>query len=95
MKRERDPYEMGKTSICFWGMERTVLRSDRNNRVGRKRSSFFLLSSSNLNLAYKQVRANGGSGGVDKMETEDLRPYLKAQSYITEVINRSIMGMME
>lgn len=37
-----------------------------------------IFSSSNLNLAYKQVRANGGSGGVDKMETEDLLPYLKA-----------------
>lgn len=37
-----------------------------------------IISPSNLNLAYKQVRANGGSGGVDKMETEDLLPYLKA-----------------
>ncbi|MDR1092381.1 MAG: hypothetical protein LBL79_15035 [Prevotella sp.] len=30
----------------------------------------------NMNRAYK-VMSNGGSGGVDKMETEDLLPYLK------------------
>lgn len=30
----------------------------------------------NLNRAYKQVKSNGGSSGVDKMEIEDLRPWL-------------------
>jgi RNA-directed DNA polymerase len=30
----------------------------------------------NLNRAYKQVSRNGGSGGVDEMEIEDLRPWL-------------------
>jgi retron-type reverse transcriptase len=36
-----------------------------------------ILSPSNLNQAYKQVRRNRGSGGIDKMEVEDLLPYLR------------------
>ena len=31
----------------------------------------------NLNLAYKRVKRNGGSHGVDGMQVEDLLPYLK------------------
>ena len=44
-----------------------------------------ILSSSNLNTAYKQVVSNGGSGGVDNRETEDLLPYLKLHK--DELIN--------
>jgi len=35
-----------------------------------------ILSPSNLNRAYKRVRRNKGSGGVDKMEVESLKDYL-------------------
>jgi group II intron reverse transcriptase/maturase len=35
-----------------------------------------ILSPSNLNRAYKRVRSNRGSGGIDKMEVESLRDYL-------------------
>jgi retron-type reverse transcriptase len=35
-----------------------------------------ILSQSNLELAYRQVKRNGGSYGVDKMDTEALLPYL-------------------
>ena len=35
-----------------------------------------ILAPSNLNLAYKKVRANKGSGGVDKMDVESLKDYL-------------------
>lgn len=35
-----------------------------------------ILSPSNLNFAYKQVKRNKGSGGIDKMEVEELLPYL-------------------
>jgi len=35
-----------------------------------------ILSPSNLNLAYKQVKRNKGTGGVDKMEVESLKDYL-------------------
>lgn len=36
----------------------------------------FILSPSNLNQAYKRVKINKGSGGIDKMEVSDLLPYL-------------------
>jgi len=35
-----------------------------------------ILSPSNLNRAYKRVRSNKGSGGIDKMEVESLKDYL-------------------
>jgi len=36
-----------------------------------------MVSRENLNLAYKRVKANGGSHGVDDMMIEELLPYLK------------------
>lgn len=36
----------------------------------------FILSPSNLNTAYRQVKRNKGAGGVDKMEVESLKDYL-------------------
>ena len=36
----------------------------------------FILSPSKLNQAYKQVKSNKGSGGIDKMELSDLFSYL-------------------
>jgi len=38
-----------------------------------------ILSSTNMNLAYKRVITNGGKGGIDKMEVEQLLPYLRLQ----------------
>ena len=35
-----------------------------------------ILSPSNLNRAYRQVVGNGGAGGVDKMGTSELLPYI-------------------
>ena len=35
-----------------------------------------ILSPTNLNLTFKKVKANKGSGGVDKMEVESLKDYL-------------------
>ena len=35
-----------------------------------------ILSPTNLNKAYKRVKINDGSGGIDKMEVESLRDYL-------------------
>ena len=43
-----------------------------------------------MNRAYKRVFSNGGSGGVDKMGTEDLLPYLKLHS--EELINSLLDG---
>ena len=35
-----------------------------------------ILSPANLNRAYKRVRSNRGSWGIDKMEVESLKDYL-------------------
>ena len=39
----------------------------------------YILSSFNLNKAYKQVKRNKGAGGVDKMQVESLKDYLVCQ----------------
>ena len=39
----------------------------------------FILSPANLNAAYKKVKSNKGSGGIDGMSTEGLLPYLREQ----------------
>lgn len=36
-----------------------------------------ILRSDNLNAAYKRVKANGGSGGIDGMQVDGLEPYLR------------------
>jgi RNA-directed DNA polymerase len=36
-----------------------------------------ILSATNMNLAYKRVRNNGGSAGIDKMKTDELLEHLK------------------
>lgn len=46
-----------------------------NNRLGYGLLEF-MLSPSNLNAAYKQVKRNNGVGGVDKMKVESLKDYL-------------------
>lgn len=45
------------------------------NKVGYELLEF-ILSPTNLNAAYKQVKRNKGKGGVDKMEVESLKDYL-------------------
>lgn len=51
-----------------------------NNITNTNPSSYdmleYILSPANLNRAYKRVRSNKGSGGVDKMEVESLGDYL-------------------
>jgi len=47
-----------------------------------------ILSPANLNQAFKRVRNNKGSGGIDKMEVESLRDYLVANK---EALIQSIL----
>lgn len=51
----------------------------------------FILSPTNLNAAYKQVRRNNGSGGVDGMQLEELLPYL--QTYRDELVSSLQRGV--
>ena len=44
----------------------------------------FILSPANMNAAYKKVKGNKGSGGIDGMSTDDLLPYLK--EHVSELI---------
>jgi RNA-directed DNA polymerase len=48
-----------------------------NNQLGYGMLEY-ILSPSNLNAAYLQVKRNKGAGGVDKMEVESLKDYLVA-----------------
>ncbi|WP_040401530.1 reverse transcriptase domain-containing protein, partial [Cecembia lonarensis] len=50
----------------------------------------YMLSSSNLNAAYLQVKRNKGAGGVDKMEVESLKDYLV--SHRDELITSILQG---
>ncbi len=63
----------------YFGVQ-TFMRITENNITNFNESEYGLLeqilSPTNLNLAYKKVKANKGSGGVDKMEVESLKDYL-------------------
>ncbi|MFC3197289.1 group II intron reverse transcriptase/maturase [Parapedobacter deserti] len=50
----------------------------------------YILSPSNLNAAYLQVKCNKGAGGVDKMEVESLKDYLV--SHKDELITSILQG---
>jgi RNA-directed DNA polymerase len=47
------------------------------NKVNTSKMLGKVLDRDNLNLAYKRVKKNGGSHGVDGMKVEELLPYLK------------------
>lgn len=49
-----------------------------------------ILSPDNLNLAYRQVVSNAGVGGVDKMGTSELFPYLNLHK--DELIEQLLLG---
>ena len=48
-----------------------------------------ILSPTNMNQAYKRVKSNKGSGGIDKMEVESLRDYLVTNK---DELIQSILG---
>jgi len=58
----------------------TYMRITENNLTDVDKPNYGLLeqilSPSNMNKAYKRVKSNNGSGGIDKMKVESLRDYL-------------------
>ena len=58
----------------------TFMRIAENNLTNTDRPEYGMLeqilSPSNLNRAFKRVRSNKGSGGIDEMEVESLKDYL-------------------
>jgi len=71
----------------------TYMRMTENNLTNADRPKYGLLeqilSPANLNQAYKRVRSNKGSGGIDKMEVESLQGYLvnKKEKLIQSILD--------
>lgn len=49
----------------------------------------YILTPDNLNRAYKQVKANKGSGGIDRMEVDQQLPYLRDHK---DELTESLLG---
>lgn len=71
-RAEPEGYAGGQTFL--WITENNLTNTDQP-RYGLLEQ---ILSPANLNQAFKRVRSNKGSGGVDKMEVESLKDYLVA-----------------
>ena len=69
-RAEPESYAGGQTFI--WMTENNLTNADRPEYGLLEQ----ILSPANLNRAYKRVRSNRGSGGIDKMEVESLKDYL-------------------
>lgn len=69
-RAEPEDYAGGQTYI--WITENNLTNTDQP-KYGLLEQ---ILSPANLNQAYKRVRSNKGSGGIDKMEVESLQDYL-------------------
>ena len=81
---ERESYEGAQTLIGMVGddLVEVQLTSDRMLE--------YILTPDNLNRAYRQVKANKGSGGIDKMDVEQLLPYLR--SHKVEIVESLLVG---
>ena len=73
-----------KPSQANWITENNI--TDANEPTARLLER--ILERDNLNQAYKRVKANKGAGGVDKMQIEELLPYLVKNG---EAIKQAIM----
>ncbi|MBA4411450.1 MAG: group II intron reverse transcriptase/maturase [Bacteroidota bacterium] len=69
-RAELEWYAGGQTYI--WITENNITNADQPSNGMLEQ----ILSPTNLNQAYKRVKSNKGSGGVDKMEVESLLDYL-------------------
>ena len=69
-RAEPEGYAGGQTFI--WKTENNLTNADKPEYGLLEQ----ILSPTNLNQAFKRVRSNRGSGGVDKMEVESLKDYL-------------------
>ena len=68
---ESEMYEGAHTLIGIVGDELVEVQLSADRMLEN------ILTSDNLNRAYKQVKANKGSGGIYRMEVEQLPPYLR------------------
>ena len=68
---ERKEYEGAQTLMGIVGDELVEVRLSTEGMLE------YILTPDNLNRAYRQVKANKGSGGIDRMEVDELLPYLR------------------
>lgn len=71
------PQERGVELQGNAGALSKILGSESEENDRQERLLEEILTPVNLNLAYKRVKGNGGSHGVDGMTVEELLPYLK------------------
>ena len=81
---ERESYEGAQTLIGMVGDDLVEVQ------LTTDRMLEYILTPDNLNRAYKQVKANKGSGGIDKMDVEQLLPYLR--SHKVEIVESLLDG---
>ena len=81
---ERESYEGAQTLIGMVGDDLVEVQ------LTSGRMLEYILTPDNLNRAYIQVKANKGSGGIDKMDVEDLLPYLR--SHKMEIVESLLDG---
>lgn len=82
-RAEPEDYVEGQTFI--WMTENNI-----TNAVPTENGLLeHILGPANLNRAYKRVRSNKGSGGIDKMEVGSLKDYLVANK---DILISSILG---
>jgi group II intron reverse transcriptase/maturase len=84
-RAEPECYAGGQTFI--WITENNLTNTDKPEYGLLEQ----ILSPSNINQAYKRVRSNKGSGGIDKMEVESLKDYLvnKKEKLIQSILDGS------
>ena len=81
---EREGYEGAQTLIGMVGDDLVEVQ------LTSGRMLEYILTPDNLNRAYRQVKANKGSGGIDKMDVEQLLPYLR--SHKVEIVESLLDG---
>jgi group II intron reverse transcriptase/maturase len=90
---ERDyPQEIGKETRVNEGEQsfaKALTEGEDKNVLNTRYLLETILEKGNLNEAYKRVKKNGGSHGIDKMKVESLLSHLKQHG---ETIRQSIFG---
>lgn len=80
---ERERYEGAPALIGIAGDELVEVQ------LSSDRMLEYILTPDNLNRAYRQVKANKGSGGIDRMDVEQLLPYLREHK---DELTESLLG---
>ncbi len=78
-------HQMNRTESEGYDGAQTFMRI-----IGETNLLELILSPENLNRSYRQVKGNDGSGGVDKMGTSELLPYLNLHK--DELIEQLLKG---